>query len=609
NLKDIERIEVLRGPQGTLFGKNASAGVINIVTQSPTETLSAYVEGSLTDDEEYRLNGMVSGPLGDIGGFRLDAYYSDFDGYMNNLTTGNKLGASESLGGRAKFLFELGDSADLTLIAEYIDEWNNAGSDLFYEVNPANDIDLTGIEPGVDNVNARINDEEVNDTEQTLLAAKLNVDLGFATFSSITSYQKWDYYFENDQDQSADPTIFQFGPYLAEQVTQEFRLTSPATERFDYLVGLYYADGETDRAFNREVPPFLSFLQQSWDSTAETTSYAAFAQIGYDITPTTHLIVGARINNEDIGVRFEDGRFSPPEVFEGSDSESAFTGKIALQHYLENDWMAFGSISTGYKGQAYDISSGFDQRRADNPIESEDSLNYEIGLKGQAWDGRAQLQFVAFLTDYDNFQAQGINNELIIPQFELTNVGELRTQGLEFDGTFFPTENLSVFASAAYIDAEVREFPNANCYFGQTEAEGCVLDPGSGQFVQDLAGGKLSNSPDLKFNVGFNYDRQISAGMGLFVSGNYSWQDDVNFSIEQNPRTVQESYGIANAEIGLQGRDGRWSVSIFANNLFDESYVSRIIDDTSDRAEPYILLKQTPRNLDRYFGGRVRIGF
>jgi iron complex outermembrane receptor protein len=614
NLMDPARIEVLRGPQGTLFGKSASAGVVNIVTKDPTDYFTGYGQFSITDDEEYRLEGVVSGPTNDNGGFRVSGYYTNFDGFINNLTTGSTLGGEEGWGVRGKFVQEVG-VVDLTFIADYSESVDSAYPDTYLRLDqtdgaggPANEgYDLTGITPGIGNVDIRNNDDRYGETEQLLTALKADVDLGFATLSSITSFQDWYYYTENDQDGTADPTIFQFGPYNAQQFAQELRLTSPTTGAFDYLVGLYYSDGRTDRSFARTttIPP----LRQNWDSAATTESYAAFAQVGYDITPDTLVTVGARFNHEKIGVFFEDNRTATPVVYEGSDSESALTGKLSLQQFFGDGMMAFASVATGYKGQAYDISSGFDQRRAENPIKSEDSINYEIGVKGQALNGLAQFQLVGFWTDYDDFQAQGVNAALLVPQFELTNVGKLRTRGVEFDGSVSPVEGLTIFGSAAYVDATIIEFPDSQCYFGQTEAEGCLLDPSTGQFVQDLAGEDLANSPKFKFNVGLSFEQPVSEDVEFFARGNYTWQDKVNFSLSQNPRTIQDAYGIANAAIGIQGEDEDWALSLFVNNLFDKAYAARIIDDTTVRSDPYILLQQVPRDYSRHIGARVRFGF
>ncbi len=615
NLTDLARVEVLRGPQGTLFGKNASAGVINIATKDPTAYFTGYAQATATTDEEYRFDAMLSGPISDGVGFRLNGYYSDYEGYLTNLTNDSTLGAEETWGIRGKLNADLG-AIELGFIADYSESSGNGGIDTYRRLdqvdgngNPINQgFDLTGVRPGPENRTVTINDENVNDTDQLLLAGKADWDLGFATLSSVSSYQSWNYYAENDQDFTSQPTIFQMSPYAAEQFSQELRLTSPTSGVFDYMVGLYFSEGSTDRSFERETAPFLAFLRQDWESEASTTSYAAFAQLGYDITPSTLLTGGARINREEISVRFVDNRSTPATVYEGDTGETAVTWRLALQQFIGDDLMAFGSVSTGYKGQAYDISSGFDQRRADNPIESEDSINYELGLSGRYLGGTGQFQLVAFWSEYDNFQAQGINNSLVIPQFELTNVGKLRTRGIEFETSIQPTEGLTLFGSAAYVDSTIREFPDAECYPEQTVAEGCVFDPGIGDFTQDLAGKPLNNSPDFKFNVGFDFETPVSQGANFFVNGNYTWQDDVNFALTTNPRTVQPADGRANLAVGVGSMNDKWRVSLFVNNLFDQDYVTRIIDDTG-RDDPFILLQQVPRNAERFGGIRLRLGF
>ncbi|WP_160486827.1 TonB-dependent receptor [Aurantiacibacter rhizosphaerae] len=610
SISDPQRVEILRGPQGTLFGKNASAGVVNIVTRDPTDYFTGYGQVSVTDDEQYRAEAALSGPINDAGGFRVSGYWSDYDGYLDNLTTGSTLGGENTWGVRGKLQQEYG-AVTFTLTADYGEATDSLLPDTYLRVDRANganaDYDLTGITPGKDNNVVRNNVDRFGDSDQLIASFKADIDLGFATLSSITSYQDWRYDSINDQDGTADAVIRHDTTYNAEQFAQEIRLTSPTDGFFDYIVGLYYSDGTTDRSFIRTSP--IPPLKQNWDSAADTTSYAAFAQLGFDISDTTMLTVGGRVNHEKIGVFFQDNRPATPIQYSGSDSETAVTGKIALQQFFDNGLMAFASIATGYKGQAYDVSSGFDQRRADNPIASEDSINYEIGLSGRALGGDAQFQLVGFWTDYDNFQAQGVNAQLLAPQFELTNVGKLRTRGIEFETYYSPTDTLTLFGSAAYVDAQIREFPDAQCYFGQTAAEGCVFDPTINQPVQDLAGEQLGNSPDFKFNMGFDYSQPISQSISLFTRGNYTWQSAVNFSLSQNPRTTQVSYGIANLAVGIEGPEDSWALSVFVNNLFDKAYASRIIDDTNPRNDPFVLTQQLPRNYERYFGARLRFGF
>ena len=186
-------------------------------------------------------------------------------------------------------------------------------------------------------------------------------------------------------------------------------------------------------------------MQQDWFSTAGTKSYALFAQGTYDFSDTTSLTLGGRLNREKVSVLFEDNRDMLP-AFTGNESDTAFTGKVSLQHFVADDVMLFASFSTGYKGQAYDIASGFNQIRVDNPVGAETSRSYELGAKGRLFDNMLSFALTGFWTDYNDFQAQSAR---LLPtglQLILNNVGKARTKGVEFETTLNPVEGLNFFA-------------------------------------------------------------------------------------------------------------------------------------------------------------------
>lgn len=608
-LNDIARIEVLRGPQDSLFGKNASAGVINIVTKDPGNELSGFVEGLLTDDNEVRINGNVSVPIGDNAGFRLNAFYGDRKGYIRNLTNNTWLNGEESWGARAKLNFDPG-ALSIQLIGDYSRIKSNGNQPTYYYVAPGTlqngrPIALGGVTPGLANTDVTVNDDQQSDSEQYLASVKISLDLGFADLTSISSYQDWTLETSSDFDFTPSFVIRQGGPYNAKQLAQELRLTSDTAGALDYLIGLYYADGETDRQFSRDTASFLAFLRRNWDSTASTKTLAAFAQVGYDLTDATKLTVGGRVNREKIGVFYRDNIPSTPIIYQGKASDTAVTGKASLQHFLSDEMMVYASVATGYKGQAYDISSGFNQARIDDLVKSENSVAYEAGLKGRFWDNRGSFGLTGFWTDYDDFQAQSVEFVGGAIQPTLRNVGKLRTKGIEFESTLNPMEGLNLFASAAYVDARIREFPNASCYPGQTAAQGCV--GGS----QNLAGARLANSPKFKYNIGGIFETPLGATpLSFFTSANYVWQDDVNFALDGNPLTVQDSYGIANATVGLRETENRnWEVSLFVNNLFDQQYAAILTDYSDNGYTGKAIIQQVPRNYGRYFGMKLRFGF
>lgn len=611
NLSDIARIEVLRGPQGTLFGKNASAGVVNIVTKGPSDYLTGYAEGVLTTDGEARINATLSGPLGDAVGFRINGYYVDRDGYIRNLGTGNKLNGEEGYGIRGKLVAELG-AARITLIADHSqrDVLGNAATFLalpdgsrFFGFA----FDRNGVEAGKGANQVRFDKDPVADNEQTSLIGKIDLDLGFATLTSVSGYQDWSYEFGQDVDLTNLALIFQGGPYSSTQFTQELRLTSPSADGFEYMFGLYFADADTDRAFTRGP-----LARANWDSTATTKSYAAFTQLSYDLGAATTISGGARVNHEKIGVRFEERNLPTPVTFAGSDSDTAVTGKLSLQHFVTPEVMAFASLATGYKGQAYDISSGFNQRRVDNPVREETSMSYELGFKGRMLDNRLSFALTGFWTDYDDFQAQSAR---VTPDagvvVELNNVGKLRTKGVEFEGSFEIADGFDISGSAAYTDAKIRQFDGAQCYSGQTAATGCTFDATLNRNVQDLTGSRLANSPEFKYTLGTSYETPLgSSPLSAFVNLNYNWQSDVTFDLFGNPLTQQDSFGIVNLSLGLKESDNEnWKVTAFVNNLFDKEYSAGIADNRAFFGGNVVLTQQLARNYSRYGGLRLKVGF
>lgn len=620
NLSDIERVEVLRGPQGTLFGKNASAGVISVVTKAPSDVLTGYIEGTATDDNEYRVNGSLSGPLGETAGFRLNAYYAEREGHIDNLSLGTKLNGDEGFGVRGKFQWDPNADLAITLIGDYSERDTNGAALTIRDV-PAGAAFLgfvpfaaisDGITPGEDNTNTRLSDDPTGEAESLSLTGRVVYNVGDFEITSITNYQESDYEFFADVD-GTDFNVLgaltmgafsggltQGGPFSTEQISQEFRLSSSVGDSFEYLLGLFYADADTDRAFSRGPILFAA----DWFGSSGSETLAAFGQATVNFSDQTRLTGGLRVGNEKISVEYNE--VTPAATFAGDAEDDYVTGKLALQHDLTPETMVFGSVSTGYKGQGFDLTVGFTQDNIDNPVGSEDSLSFEIGAKGRALDGRMQYSLVGFSTTYDGFQAQ---SAVVTPsgatEFNLENVGELKTQGIELDLAAQLTEGLRVDLGVALIDATIESFPDAQCYPGQTAAEGCVGG------IQDLAGGELANSPDLKFNIGAVYEHELpNMGLNAIFGATYQWQDDVNFDLFGNPRTVQEAYGIANLRLGLVDSENQnYELALFVNNVFEEAYVAQIFDFQALYGGANVMAQNVPRNAQRYFGIKLKAGF
>lgn len=631
-LSDIARIEVLRGPQGTLFGKNASAGVINIASQKSSPVLSGSVTVTATDDDETRFESVLSGPLGTKAGFRLNAFTGDRKGYIRNLTDGTRLNGEKSNGVRLRLDYAPTDTVAIDVAASHSVTESHGAARPFYSV-PAGaavygaslSATLVGITPGIKNFAVRVDQPLYNKSKQSAISGRVSVDVGDAKLVSVSSYQKWDFVFSEDFDMLQGAVlglangVVAGSHYDADQLTQELRLVSPTGGRFDYVAGLFFSSMETNRRFDRGPSgPALA----SWQSTSTSRTMAAFLQSTFDVNDHTFIDGGLRVNHERLGVAFQNliTPASPPAnnatclaKCEGNIRDNQVTGKIALRHDFDDHVMGYVSYSTGYKGQGYDVSSGFTPARIANPVRPETSRAYELGFKSQFFSNKVRLNVAGFWTDYDGFQAQsGVQLPDQTIQLVLNNVGKVRTRGVEMELSTRPIPDLTLDAGFTYTDALIKEFRNAQCYTGQTVALGCVDLDGAGPSTttgQDLSGHGLPNAPKYKANINAVYNTALP-GLPFrgFAQGDVTYQSEVNFDLLGNPATVQKGYTVANASFGIEQDKGvGYRLAIFANNLFDKQYGSFI--NIASGGTPGLTTINLSRNARRYVGVKLSYRF
>ncbi|WP_170150218.1 TonB-dependent receptor [Parahaliea mediterranea] len=622
NLVDVERIEVLRGPQSTLFGKNASAGLVSVVTKNPASEFEGSLELVVTDDDQQRTVGTLSGPVGGSAGYRVMAYYDDRDGYLDNLTTGTTLNGGLSRGGRGKFLWDITDRLTATAIINYSEDTVDCCGINWYQLDPTARVlgfvpadPAPGIKPGPDNRKIRQDNPSYGHSEDIAGSLQLAYSLGEFSLTSITALDRWDFTNTEDVDFSdVDVAGALTGGALHGGIdslsdvemsffSQELRLDSPLYDDFDYMLGLYYAKADTDRSFERTV------LVADWAAEAGTESMAAFGQGNWRFSDKTSLSLGLRYNYEEISVDFYD---APTDArYQGDDTDGVWLGKLSLQHFLNEDTMLFASYSRGYKGQAYDVSTGFNQDKADNPVAAENANAYELGIKTTLFDQRLQFNAVAFYTEYDDYQAQNTQiNEDGAVELDISNVGVLETQGIEVDAVGLLGQNFMLRAGFAWIDATVKEYPNAQCYSGQTVAQGCVeIAPGAS--VQDLAGADLANSPDYKLTLSGEYTLPLgSLPFDGFANVSYRWQDEVNFNLNQDPQTAYDSYDVLDLSVGIVEREREaYRVTLFVNNLLDDGYVQSLANLGNLYGGKQAIGQVLSRDSQRYAGVRVKFNF
>ncbi|MDO6415781.1 TonB-dependent receptor [Sphingomonas sp. BIUV-7] len=614
DLSDIERIEVLRGPQSTLYGRSASAGLINIITQAPTTTFTGRIGGVVTTDREYAINGAVSGPLGETAGFRLNANYDKFDGNVRNLTTGDRVNGFRTLSLKGKLVWDPTDNLNIAVSGGYIDGTTTIGRPFIRLGGAAR---LRGVAantpavfaPGIvateDNTKVTNNINSGTDYNDYSASLRASLDLGFASLMSITGYDKFRQFDILDQDESPVASLDnrQFGTFHTHSWSQEFRLVAPGKDRFRYTLGLYYSDLSLNRVFQRG--PFYSIA--NWYATNGTKQYAAFGQLEFDITPTTTLIGGARAGKNKIDYTFTDFAATGTPRFAGNDSANYETYKAGVQQKFTPDVMGFVTFATGYKGQAYDIGTGFNLvRQNSGPVQPERSKDWQVGLKTQFFDRRVTFNVTLFDTKFRNFQAQGI--EVLsdgTTNFRLANVGRLHTKGVEVEGSVRAAQDLNFTGGVTYNDATITEFPFAQCYPNQTAAQGCTGTPAR----QNLAGYRPPQAPRWKLAASGDFTPNLTQNLDGLLQVAYSYQSGINFSINQDPQTYQPGYGIANVSLGVRAPDKKWEVVAFVNNVFDKHYFSNMNNDTGNHANQLSTLGYLSRDFNRYGGVRASYNF
>ena len=620
DLSNIERIEVLRGPQSSLYGKAASAGLISIITPAPSKSFTASMSTFGTTDSEYGATAAISGPLTPTIGFRSNLNYDNFKGNIHDLATGHKINGRRNFSTRNKLAWDPSPDINVWVGIDYINGKTTTGRP-FIALDPAATLNgiaaytpavfAPGVTPGPNNrdvVNNYVTGTKYHDFDQSL---HISWDLGGPTFLSITSHDKFHMDDTLDQDESAIVARDnrQTGQFNSTQFSQEFRLVSPGHDRFRYTLGLFYTDLKANRPFVRG--PFTAIAH--WYAEQENKLSAGFGQLEFDILPKTTLIAGGRYSHEKVSYLFHDFTSTDPNnPFTGSDGDSYANYKLGVQQHLDDNVMLFATYATGHKGETYDLTTGFNRnRQLAGAIKPETSKDWEAGARTEWLDRRLTLNVTAFSTKYRDYQAQGIE---ILPDgttnYRLANVGALRTRGVEMELGARPTNALSLGASLTYDDAKITNFPAAQCFPGQTVAQGCIAAAGGIPAHQNLAGFRPPQAPQWKGSA--NFDWTPSLGNLPFeglVQGAWSYQSKVNYLLSQDPRTVQPGYGILNLTVGIRQPDKHYEVALFVNNMFDKQYYVNFADSFSNYGSHIATQAYLPRDFRRYAGIRASVTF
>lgn len=620
DLPDVAMIEVLRGPQSTLYGKSASAGLIKIMTTQPTDQLHIRANARVTGDHEFAEQLSVTGPLTDTLGFVFSGGYTHWDGNARNLDNGKRANGRETLNSRAKLRWKASPGLTFTLSGNYL-TGNSTAARPFVAMSPdarlrgdpalTSAVVLPGVVIGPDNQNVAYNARSGTQYHGGGGLLRTELSLGTLNLLSLTNYDRFklDDYFDYDDTAARKRAgnAREIGTFRSRLFSQEVRLLSPDDAAFRYALGVYYANTGFERPFDRGPGFALSNLY----ATAGSRQIAGFGQIDWEFVPHLTATAGGRIQNERVDYTYANrllARRDPTAktYFAGHDSDNVFTYRLGLDYQATRDLMLFGSYATGYKGQAYDLSTGFDQKRADSgPIRPERSRDKEIGVRSQWFDRRLTFNLTFFNTHYRDLQAQTIET---FPDGtfinRLTNVGRLVTRGIEVESSVRPTDDVTLTGNATYLRANYVSFPSAPCYALQTEALGCTGNPRR----QNLSGERLPQAPTWRINAIADYSPALDDKRRGVIQVAWQYQGALYYA-PRDPQVLQNAYHIVNVNLGVRDQAHRWEAVAFLDNVFDQRHYSAMVNVASNFDNRVATVAMLPRDYRRYGGLRVGLNF
>lgn len=633
-LSDIDHIEVLKGPQGTQFGKNASAGVINVVTAKPSTTgVSVRAYGSYATDQLYDVNGTVNLPLSSTAALRLNGYAKGYGDFVNNIATGKKLGANDEYGFRGKFLIEPADGVEVLISGDYSRQKINSGSQL-WTVN-ASPVPQAGLTYGISNLTTSELRPGKQDAERWGLAFELNVDLGDYRLTSITAYREAE---ELDFGGFGQGFNLPFGPpgpgdwlndslNTKSQTTQELRVTSPRGGTVEFVAGYLFYDQPTTSsitggpAFLGPWPSFMgpfpgSFWLGNSSNGLETTkittqSHGLFADGKIRLSEATAILFGGRFTHDGVTGEFSNTAynggnlnlpFTPTALLPNNKvklTADRFTWKLGLEHKLTDDVMLFGSASTGYLGPI--INFRWTSGAADR-ILPQTNTNYTVGIKSQFLDRQITVNANLFYDKYRNFQT-GYFDISQGTQFVAENAATLINKGAEVEFGAKLRSGINFGASLAYVHSRFGDY----CSGGSAPTAAtpaCTAPAGfAGAQYRGLTPGGV---PEFTANLYAGFETEV--GSNLKASGNASYY--YRSSSRNSPNdagTTLKGYGIANLNFFLGSEDDSWRAGLYVRNLFDKKFASSVMSDPFGPPGTYI--NWVTRQSLRTIGGSVEFKF
>ncbi|MEM8935013.1 MAG: TonB-dependent receptor [Pseudomonadota bacterium] len=614
---DLERIEILRGPQPVYFGNSTIGGAFNIVSKGPSDEFEADLVTSyefLADEWVTEIG--VGGPITETIGFRFAYNHTESDGWLVDLTNDERVPRTNNDSFRGTIAFEPTDNFDATLKIEYAENIEEGGRLQVLNCGPeTSPADYTpfcnpplfsapGFEDDFDKNLSRggvfsngLEQEDINDLENLNGAFTMNYDLNDSiTVTSVTGFVDYENIRRFDVDSS--PLAVAYGNRIEDfrQWSQELRLQSSGDGPLSYLLGFYFEDGTLNymnNSFNE--PPSLETAGM-FDQDQRTI--AIFGSANYEITDQLHLYFGGRWTNVDTEALKEqtiflfDGTPAPPPVvaafsnplispnpndnhsLPGDRSDSDFNPAVEVKYYPTDGIMLYASYKEAFKTGGFDPNIQLEVLADPTPDDANGGFEFdpetvkawEIGAKTELFDNALTLNVAAFRTTFTDLQEQLY--DVASAAFITSNVGEARSQGVEAEAVWRATPSLRLDLNLTFLDSTYLDFDGAACN-GAESAAFVPAFPGD-QCRQSIAGQNTAYAPDISGSVGYNLNTPLTGDLNLVSNGRVSFSSEFGVLQNPEPEEIQGSFAKVDFRAGVQGNDGKWEVAFVGKNLTDE---------------------------------------
>ena len=580
DLNDVERVEVLKGPQGTLYGRNTIGGALSVVTKDPGEEFEGnigaeYGLSEISGDHLWAVTGRVAGPLGGNGMLAsLSVKHRARDGYIR-IVDANERGANEdSTAVRGKLLIPLGETAQIKLASDFS---THDGPTLIFtrddlDGRSPSPLPFIPVPPQPTDLYRPTSDRTDIFTNKDIFGVSATIDWtwGDLALTSITAYRELDWQAADDLDASELDVSFLMEDENSDQFSQELRLNLDR-QNINLLLGLFYGQEQVQRFDTIQLGLdglglFVAPLPLIWDFGVEldATSYAAFGQAEWHITEKLALNLGARYSYDEKDFTFQTatlGIFLPPFGLDLNEDWDSLDPSVSIQYYARDDVMLYASWTSGYKSGAFQFfsTSMIGAQKVADP-EQVDAI--ELGIKSQLLDRRLQLNAAVFDMKYKDLQLLSLSPTGIggIALLLIDNAADSSIRGLELEGKAILSPWWSIDFSYAYLDAEFDKY---------------IRDVQQGV---DFSGNKLARSPEHSFQVALNYSQNLGFGH-LDGRIGYVWRDEYFFEPDNNildPNSKQDAEGLLDASLNVDFGD--WSILLWGRNLSDKRYRRSVLN-------------------------------